>query len=84
MVGRLTRLAAVAAVGLTLAAGLGLSPPVGLAAAEPSWEGNTVLLTRAGVRLQAPEGQDIALKTSARLRAKSVRRHSFRSLRRIT
>ena len=36
MVRRLTRLAAVAAAGLTLAAGLGLSLPVGLTAAEPS------------------------------------------------
>jgi tetratricopeptide (TPR) repeat protein len=61
---RLTRLAAVAAVGLSLAAGLGLSLPAGLAAAEPSWEGKTVLLTRPGVRLQAPEGQDIAPKTA--------------------
>jgi hypothetical protein len=42
------RLAAVAAVGLTLAAGLGLSLLVGLAAAEPAWEGETIILTRAG------------------------------------
>jgi hypothetical protein len=51
MVRRLPRLAAVAAVGLTLAAGLGLALPVGLAAAEPSWEGKTVVLSRAGVQL---------------------------------
>ena len=61
----LPRLAAVAVAGLTLAAGFGLALPVGLAAAEPSWEGKTVLLTRAGVRLQAPEGQDIDPKTPA-------------------
>jgi hypothetical protein len=64
MVRRPPRPAAVAAAGLTLAAGLGLSLPVGLAAAEPSWEGKTVFLTRAGVRLQAPEARDIAPKTA--------------------
>src|SRR5262245_21991237 len=41
-----------------------LSLPVLLAAAEPSWEGKTVILTRPGVKLQAPEGKDIAPKTS--------------------
>src|SRR6266516_3796709 len=35
-----------------------------LAAAEPAWEGKTILLARAGVQLQAPEGQDIAPKTA--------------------
>ena len=64
MVRPLLRLAAVVMACLTLAAGLGLSLPVGLAAAEPSWEGKTVILTRPGVRLQAPEGQDIAPKTA--------------------
>jgi tetratricopeptide (TPR) repeat protein len=64
MVRRLTPLAAVAVAGLILAAGLGVSLPVGLTAAEPSWEGKTVMLTRAGVQLQAPEGQDIAPKTA--------------------
>src|SRR5262249_42576950 len=64
MVRRLTRLTAVAVGGLILAAGLVLALPVGLAATEPSWEGKTVILTRAGVRLQAPEGQDIAPKTA--------------------
>ena len=52
MVRRMPPLAAVAAAGLTLAA------------AEPSWEGKTVVLTRAGVRLQAPEGQDIPPKSA--------------------
>ncbi|HJZ59946.1 MAG TPA: tetratricopeptide repeat protein, partial [Gemmataceae bacterium] len=33
-------------------------------AAEPSWEGKTVLLTRAGVQLEAPEGEKIAPKTA--------------------
>jgi len=70
MVRRLTRLAAVAAVGLTLAAGLELLLPVGLAAAEPSWEGKTILLTRVGVQLQAPGGQDIAPKTERKRRGK--------------
>jgi len=35
-----------------------------LIAAEPSWEGKTVVLTRAGVKLQAPEGKEIAPKSS--------------------
>ncbi len=61
MVRRLTRLAAVV---LPLTAGLGLMLPAGLVAAEPSWETKTVLVTRAGVQLQAPEGQDIAPKTA--------------------
>ena len=52
MVRRLPPLAAVAAAAVTLAA------------AEPPWEGKTVLLTRSGVRLQAPEGEDIAPKTA--------------------
>jgi tetratricopeptide (TPR) repeat protein len=52
MVRRLTR----------LVVGLGLALPVALAAAEPSWEAKTVILTRAGVQLQAPEGKDIAPK----------------------
>jgi tetratricopeptide (TPR) repeat protein len=38
--------------------------PVVLAAAEPSWEGKLVVLTKPGVKLQAPEGKDIAPKTS--------------------
>jgi tetratricopeptide (TPR) repeat protein len=33
-------------------------------AAESSWEGKAVLLTRAGVKLQAPEGEKIAPRTS--------------------
>jgi tetratricopeptide (TPR) repeat protein len=33
-------------------------------AAEPSWEGKTVLLTRAGVQLEVPEGEKIAPKTA--------------------
>ena len=53
MVRRLSRLAPVAAAGLTLAAILGLALPVKLAAAEPSWEGKTVLLTRTGVAVGA-------------------------------
>lgn len=61
---RLPRLAAVAVAGLTLAAGLALLLPLDLAAAEPSWEGKTVLLTRPGVQLQAPEGKGIAPKTA--------------------
>ena len=50
MVRRPPRLANVAAACLTLAAGLGLSLPVGITAAEPSWEGKTVLVTRADRR----------------------------------
>jgi hypothetical protein len=38
--------------------------PVGPGAAEPAWEGKSVILTRAGVWLQAPEGKDIAPKTA--------------------
>lgn len=38
--------------------------PVLLATAEPSWEGRLVVLTRAGVKLQPPEGKDIAPKTA--------------------
>jgi tetratricopeptide (TPR) repeat protein len=33
-------------------------------AAQPSWEGKTVLLTRSGVRLEEPEGEKIAPKTA--------------------
>ena len=68
MVRRPPRLANVAAACLTLAAGLGLSLPVGITAAEPSWEGKTVLVTRADRRLQAPEGQDIAPPTAGEVR----------------
>jgi tetratricopeptide (TPR) repeat protein len=35
-----------------------------LIAAEPSWEGKTVILTRAGVKLEAPEMEKIAPKTA--------------------
>src|ERR1043166_9101798 len=35
-----------------------------LLAAEPSWEGKTILLTRPAVKLEAPEGKGIAPKTS--------------------
>src|SRR4051794_20835381 len=38
--------------------------PAGLAAAEPAWKGKAILFTRAGVRLQAPDGPDIAPKTA--------------------
>src|SRR5262245_27448092 len=41
-----------------------LSLPVLLAAAEPSWEGKSVILTRPGVKLETPEKKDIAPKTS--------------------
>ena len=64
MVRRLYRPADLAAASLTLAAGLALSLPLGLIAAEPSWEGKTVILTRPGVQLQAPEGKDIAPKSA--------------------
>jgi hypothetical protein len=53
----LPHLSCLAAVGLAMAAGIALSFPVGLAAAEPAWEGKTVILTRAGVRLQTPGGR---------------------------
>jgi tetratricopeptide (TPR) repeat protein len=43
---------------------LGLSLPALVAADEPSWEGKTVILTRPGVKLEAPTGKDIAPKTS--------------------
>jgi tetratricopeptide (TPR) repeat protein len=36
----------------------------GAATAEPSWEGKTVLLTRAGVKLHLPDGEKIAPKTA--------------------
>jgi len=58
------RISHLAAVGMTLAAVFGLSFPVELTAAERSWEGKTVILTRSGVSLQAPEGKDIAPKTA--------------------
>jgi tetratricopeptide (TPR) repeat protein len=35
-----------------------------VSAAEPSWEGKTVLLTRANVKLEVPEGEKIAPKTA--------------------
>jgi hypothetical protein len=38
--------------------------PVLLTAAEPSWEGKLVILTKPGVKLRAPEGKDIAPKTA--------------------
>jgi tetratricopeptide (TPR) repeat protein len=38
--------------------------PTFLAAAQPSWEGRTVILTRPGVKLEAPEGKAIAPKTA--------------------
>lgn len=41
-----------------------VSVPVLLPAAEPSWEGKLVILTKPGVRLQAPEGKDVAPKTA--------------------
>ena len=42
-----------------------VSLPMLLTAAEPSWEGKTVILTKVGVKLQTPEGKDIAPKTAA-------------------
>src|SRR5262245_29661666 len=33
-------------------------------AAQPSWDGKTVLLTRAGVRLEEPAGEKIAPRTA--------------------
>jgi hypothetical protein len=41
-----------------------VSLPQLLAAAEPSWEGQLVVLTRIGIKLQAPVGKDIAPKTA--------------------
>jgi tetratricopeptide (TPR) repeat protein len=38
--------------------------PAVLIADEPSWEGKMVILTRAGVKLEAPEGKEIAPKTA--------------------
>jgi tetratricopeptide (TPR) repeat protein len=38
--------------------------PVLLTAAEPSWEGKVVILTKPGVKLEAPEGKEIAPKTA--------------------
>jgi tetratricopeptide (TPR) repeat protein len=40
------------------------SLPAFLAAAEPSWEGKAIILTRPGVKLEAPAGKDIAPKSS--------------------
>jgi hypothetical protein len=68
MVRRLPRLSAIAVAGLTLPAVFGLSLPDGLVAAEPAWEGKTVILTRAGVQLQVPAGSDIAPKTGGEVR----------------
>ena len=41
-----------------------VSLPGFLPAAEPSWEGKTVILTKSGVKLQVPEGKNIAPKTA--------------------
>ena len=41
-----------------------LALPLLLGAAEPSWEGKLVILTRAGVKLKPPAGKDIAPKTA--------------------
>jgi tetratricopeptide (TPR) repeat protein len=41
-----------------------LSLPLLLTAAGPSWQGKLVILTRPGVKLEAPEGKDIAPKTA--------------------
>jgi tetratricopeptide (TPR) repeat protein len=41
-----------------------LLPLSALAGDDPSWEGKTVVLTRPGVELKAPEGKDIAPKTA--------------------
>src|SRR5438270_6789041 len=41
-----------------------LCPSQMVLAADPSWQGKTILLTRPGVKLQAPEGQKIAPKTA--------------------
>src|SRR5262245_32714594 len=38
--------------------------PVLATSAEPSWEGQTVILARSSVRLEAPAGRDIAPKTA--------------------
>jgi hypothetical protein len=38
--------------------------PALLAAAEPSWEGKTVILARPGVKLEPPESKDSAVKKS--------------------
>jgi tetratricopeptide (TPR) repeat protein len=43
---------------------LWLGPWLHISAAEPSWEGKSVLLTRAGVKLEAPDGEKIAPKTA--------------------
>jgi tetratricopeptide (TPR) repeat protein len=48
-------------MGVTLVL-LGMGQP--LIAEEPSWEGKVVLLTRPGVKLEAPEGEKIAPKTA--------------------
>src|SRR5262245_22810762 len=38
--------------------------PALLLASEPSWQGKSVILTRAGVKLEKPEGEEISPKTS--------------------
>jgi len=48
---------------MAVALGLMCVPSPGTAA-EPSWEGKAVILTRAGVKMQAREGEKIAPKTS--------------------
>src|SRR5437868_5070529 len=50
-------------MGFRCAAGSLLFPAL-LLASDPSWEGKSVILTRAGVKLEKPEGKDIAPKTS--------------------
>ncbi|HEX3150332.1 MAG TPA: tetratricopeptide repeat protein [Gemmataceae bacterium] len=41
-----------------------LALPVWVDAAEPSWQGKLIVLTRAGVKLEAPEGKNIAPKSA--------------------
>ena len=48
---------------LSVALALLFGPQLVLAA-EPSWEGKTVLLTRAGVKLEVPDGEKIAPRTA--------------------
>src|SRR5205085_1917990 len=45
---------------------IGLALPA--VAGERSWQGKTILITRAGVKLQAPEGAKIAPKTAGAAR----------------
>jgi hypothetical protein len=49
-----------------------VSLPALLTAAEPSWEGKLVILTKAGVKLQAPEGKDIAPENGGRCEGSDV------------